>query len=61
MIVLGMQQCADMFGKFWFCAFMFVVPYFANFWIFSNFPEILVLVGFCSVLSAGLADNHLHS
>ena len=28
---------------------------------FLHFPEILVLVGFCSVLSAGLADNQSHS
>ena len=28
---------------------------------FSLFSEILILVGLCSVLSVGFADNHLHS
>jgi len=58
----------------WFCAIWFVVPYFSNFWIlctlenfslwlvfdiFTFFREILVLVAFCSVLSAGLARTKL--
>ena len=34
---------------------------FCEFLDFLHFREFLVLVGFCSVLSAGLADNHLHS
>ena len=34
---------------------------FCEFLDFLHLPEILVLVGFCIVLSAGLADKHLHS
>jgi len=26
-------------GKFWFCTFLFLVPSFANFWIFSKFEN----------------------
>jgi len=29
----------QVFGKFWFCAFLFLVPHFANIWIFSVFES----------------------
>jgi len=40
------------FGKFWFCAFLFIVPYFANFWISpisQNFSFWLVFVLSCQL------------
>ena len=30
------------FGQFWFCEFSLVVPYFANFWIFSIFENLSI-------------------
>jgi len=41
-------RSGGIFGKFWFCAFLFVFLYFANFWIFSIFDKFIILVVFFS-------------
>jgi len=56
-VFLTFFSFGGMFGRFWFCAFWFVIPYFANLWIFSIFEKFSFWLVF--VLSAGLdhADN----
>jgi len=39
-VFLTFFSFGGIFGKFWFCAFLFVFLYFANFWIFSIFENL---------------------
>jgi len=52
--ILFFFSFGGIFGKFWFCAFLFVFPLLRISGFFLHFREFLVLVVFCSVLTAGL-------
>jgi len=49
-VFLTLLCFGGIFGLFWLCVFLVVIPYFANFWIFSifeNFSIWLVFVLSC--------------